>query len=355
MTLPGNDSTPLDSPASQEQASDSGAIRSHGVGLYVLPALIVLVFVGGWMFVFWLLHEDQDPQSLVQGMQQPGRRSWQKAYALSELLLNPRHDHLRDDALLCRALTATLERQNEQAEQTRQAGEPEDEELVRFRAFLCRTLGEFRLLDGLAILLRCAAADTSSLPADSRERDVRRAALEAIAMLAGNVGARQGALTDSETIDVLAAASRETGSSTPGARDSDIASAATFALGVIGGPQATELLVQLLADTRLDVRYNAATGLARQGRSEATSTLVEMLKLENRAAVKNERTESARVRKQLIVLSNGIRATERLLPAVSGLDRQLLLAALQRLEESKTAPDRIRIDAKDALLKLNAQ
>ena len=89
------------------------------LGLYGLPAFIVLLFVAGWLFVFWLLHEDQDPQSLIRGMQQPGRQSWQRAYALSQLLMDPAQDHLKDDVQLCRALAAILAQHNRLAEETR--------------------------------------------------------------------------------------------------------------------------------------------------------------------------------------------------------------------------------------------
>ena len=41
---------------------------------------------------------------------------------------------------------------------------------------------------------------------------------------------------------------------------------AAFTLGVLGGDEAVERLVQLVADDTNDVRYNAAIGLARQGR-----------------------------------------------------------------------------------------
>ena len=73
----------IDHATGSDDSAKAASNESHGMGLYVFPALLVLVFVLGWLFVFWLLHEDQDVQSLVQGLQQPGRRSWQKAYALS--------------------------------------------------------------------------------------------------------------------------------------------------------------------------------------------------------------------------------------------------------------------------------
>ncbi len=335
----------------EARASQSAEPSRHSAGLYVLPALIVLIFVGAWLFAFWLLHEGQDPRSLVQGMQQPGRRSWQKAYALSQLLSDPEHDELKDDVQLCRALADILTQQNQQAEEARQAGEPEDDERVRFRAFLCRALGTFRLPDGLPALLDCAATETSHLPARRERRQVRLAAIEAIAVLSVNVGTRQ-IQANPTAVDVLVAASREAGRAESTARESDVAAAATFALGVIGGPQATAQLVQLVADTRPDVRYNAATGLARQSRPEAIPVLLEMLDPENRMAVQDEKTKSARTRKQGMILRNAIRATERLVGVAAAEQQQALVAGLQHLRDSESVPARIRIDAKETLLKL---
>ncbi len=337
--------------SAQEHSPEATDSESHGVGLYVLPALIVLIFVGAWLSAFWLLHEGQDPQSLVAGMQQPGRRSWQNAYALSQLLANPDHDVLRDDRQLCDALARVLIQQNLQAEEARRAGAKEDEELARFRAFLCRALGTFRIPNGLPALLDCAAADRWQRPASRSQQHVQLAAIEAIAVLATNVGA-QTLQANSMAIEVLVDASRNTGQTGSGASESDIAAAATFALGVIGGSDATKELLHLVTDPRPDVRYNAATGLARQCRSKAIPVLLEMLDPENRTATGNEKTESARARKQWMVLSTAIRATERLLRVDDTPHQQQLLDSLQRLRDSNEVPSRIRIDAKEVLLKL---
>jgi HEAT repeat protein len=352
---PSDDSSLSPLPAGENGAPDPDSNASLRAGLYIIPAMIVLLFVVGWLLLFWLFHEDYDPHSLVQGMQQPGRSSWQKAYALSQLLVDPANDQLKDDPVLCRALAHQLEQQNIQAEQQRRAGGEVDEELTQFRAYLCHALGNFRLGDALPPLLQCAAAPTAETAAASPEHEVRRAAMEAIAVLAGNIDTQELPSHD-RLVDVLISASgQEAARSNEQQQQADIASAATFALGVIGGPRATEQLLDLITDGRTDVRYNAATGLARQSRPEAVPVLLEMLDLDNRLAYDGERTESARSRKQQMVLHSGIQACTLLLPAASPADRQQLITALQQLRDSPTAPARIRIDAQQALMQATAE
>lgn len=351
MQVDGESTTPDQDPKPDFDAASPRSLRN---GLYILPALIVLVFVIGWLFVFWMLHEDQDPQSLIQGMQEPGRRSWQNAYALSQLLLDPENDHLKDDKVLCRALVVTLQRQNEQARVGREAGGPEDRELAQFRIFLCRSLGEFRLLDGLPTLLGTVTVAGSTPDTSGSEREVQRAALEAIAVLATNVGP-EALQTDESVIEVLVQACRPSGGAGKDRRGTDVASAATFALGVIGGPQATEHLLRLIGDTRLDVRYNAATGLARYGRAEAIPVVLEMLDADNRSSLQFEKNDSAKALKQSMVIGNGIEAAVRLLPSASPAERRDLINSLRALGDSSTVPARVRIDARQALLKADAR
>ncbi len=199
--------------------SNAGPMR---VQLYVLPLLIVVLLVGGWMFVSWLLNADQDPQSLVRGMQEPGLRSWQKAFALSQLLHDPDHDALKDDVPLCRELVAILARQNKLAAAS--GGAEEDEEHARFRVFLCRALSAFRLPHGIPTLLAAAAS-----PVGPHGPAVRAAALESIAVLTDNIGT-DALLANPQTMSMLLDASYDEGAS-----DVELAATATYVLGVLGG------------------------------------------------------------------------------------------------------------------------
>ncbi|MFW6170814.1 MAG: HEAT repeat domain-containing protein [Planctomycetota bacterium] len=355
--MPNSAETQLADSHPNHDAGPTSACRARSRSrLYVLPAFIVLAITLGSLLLLRTLRQEPNPRDLARGLQQPGRRGWQSAYALSQLLLAPEHDHLKDDARLCRALTATLARQNEKARQATAANEAPDEELIQFRAFLCHVLGQFRVVDGLPVLLECVQAETDGRPSSRRPARVRRAAIEAIALLAANTGP-ENVRAEPDVIPALVAAAvahdaslaTTPASTTP---ERDIPSAATFALGVIGGRRATAQLIELLEDIRPDVRYNAATGLARRGRPEAMSVVLQMLDPTSRVAWRDERTESARARKRLIVRSNGIAAAARLIPVAADDDQNKLIAALEQLRDSQTAEPRIRVAAKETLLKL---
>lgn len=318
--------------------------------LYLLPAAIVLLCVLGWLALTRLVSEEYDAHSLVRDMQQPGRHSWQNAYTLSQLLQDPDYDYLRDDAELCRALAKTLDQQNELAAQEAAAA-VEDQQRVRFRAFLCRALGEFRVPDAWPPLLKCVNESITSTTLPRGQQEVGMAALAALALSTDHMGGSP-AEHARQALDLLTRASLFTNQADSPPGSWDIASAATFALGVVGSERAIEQLLTLLQDPRSDVRYNAATGLARHGHQQALCVLLEMLAPDETAAGVVEQSDSARARKQTIVWSTAIRAGARLLPALDAPDRRRLIAALQRLVRADHVPDRIRLDARQTLLTL---
>jgi hypothetical protein len=100
---------------------------------------------------------------------------------------------------------------------------------------------------------------------------------------------------------------------------------------VIGGERATERLMQMLHDTYPNARYNAATGLARQGNGECVGVLREMLDPENPLAVKDETNPNEQQRKRTTVLLNGVKATVLLRKANPDLNAARLDAALDNL------------------------
>jgi hypothetical protein len=87
----------------------------------------------------------------------------------------------------------------------------------------------------------------------------------------------------------------------------------------------------MLHDTYPNARYNAATGLARQGNAECIGVLREMLDPENPLAVKDETNPNEQQRKRTTVLLNGIRAALFLAKANPDLDVARLDAALDHL------------------------
>ena len=143
-------------------------------------------------------------------------------------------------------------------------------------------------------------------------------------MLAANVGPDKLS-HDPRCLTVLLDGSRvASGPGAAGDRDR-VASTATFTLGVVGGPVAVERLRELLDDRRPDVRYNAATGLARHGAVAATPVLLEMLDTDNQLSLINEPNTAALAHRRDLLVSNGIRAAVQLVAANPQADRHALL------------------------------
>jgi HEAT repeat protein len=143
---------------------------------------------------------------------------------------------------------------------------------------------------------------------DTGDPETARAAVEAIAVLTTNLSAAGTALPDTSVMtDALLAASRSD--------DAGLRSAAAFTLGVVGGSAADERLELLVGDAADDVRYNAAIGLARQGREAGYATLAEMLALPDAPAEPgDEAAQSQRYRRALIVV-NALKAVGLLVDA----------------------------------------
>jgi hypothetical protein len=103
---------------------------------------------------------------------------------------------------------------------------------------------------------------------------------------------------------------------------------------VIGGEQATQRLRGLLHDTYPNTRYNAATGLARQGDVEAIRVLREMLDPDNQLAIRDESNPVDQARKRTTVLLNGIKATLLLAETNPSADISPLKESLHDLTKS---------------------
>ncbi len=171
---------------------------------------------------------------------------------LAGLLTDGEHQELRRNQALAGRLTGIL--QHELAS----GGVRQDD--VTLQVFLCRALGELESDISLPVLVEATDA--------AHHNDVRRSALEAIAVLADSLGSERVA-TVPGLAESLLAASHDTGAA--------VRSTAAYALGVLGGDAAEDRLVALLQDRERLVRYNAATGLARWGNGAAVAVLLEML------------------------------------------------------------------------------
>lgn len=272
------------------------------VQLFLVPGIIVAIIVSVWLAFHWLAHLGSDPRALVRTLRRDNEGRWQAALNLANDLRGPGGAALKADATLAEELGRILDDEVKSGRTGEQS--------QTLRGYLCRALGEFSTQAAVPALLRRAS--------DPSDPATARAAVEAIAVLAANLSADSGSVEkgfgDEGARDVRRAvllASR--------ADDAGVRSAAAFALGVLGGEEAEERLVELArsgdADPRTaDVRFNAATGLARLGRSEAYEPLVEMLSQPDEppaegqgAGESTELAQSKRYKRAMVVV-NALRA-----------------------------------------------
>jgi len=337
--LPESDA-PLPSSA---PASDAGLLpepsaaapASSSLRLLFIPLVLVVATVLIWAILRWPARETVSPRDLVRALAQPGRSHWQQAYALAELLRDPQHAELRQDAALAADLAALLQVQLDAAEL--------DANRIHLRVFLCRALGEFAIPAGLPVLVQAARQERG--PA---EVAVRRAALEALAARASHIGA-DTLRNNRAVLDVFATAARDHGQGpSDQAQRAELRAGAAFGLGVLGGQPALEALRPLLDDPSPNVRYNAATGLARHGQTAAIPVLLEMLAPENPEATAGEVSAAGRDWKQVLVWTNAVRAATQLAQRNPGADRRPLAAAIELLTQADV-PAGVRSQAREAL------
>jgi hypothetical protein len=268
------------------------------VQLFLVPAVIVGIIVFVWLAFHWLAQLGNDPDGYVRTLRRANEGRWQAALNLANDLRGPGGGTLKQDTKLAADLAGILT--DEVA-----SGRPHNvghsgEQARTLCGYLCRALGEFAVPEAAPPLLE-RATDQSDLP-------TARAAVEALAVLSSNLTTAGRGFADpaAVTAALLAAGASD---------DAGLRSAAAFTLGVVGGPGADERLDVLLGDAVADVRFNAAIGLARQGRSNAYETLEEMLALPDvPAAPGDDQAQSDRYRRALIVV-NAIKAVNLLVDA----------------------------------------
>ncbi len=203
---------------------------------------------------------------------------------------------------------------------------------ITLRIYLCRALGEFRVDAGLPTLIKAATTQR-----EEPEGDVRRAAIEGIALLAANFPPDDPRFTQNAKLaEALAEA----------AADSDPRTRATaaVAMGVIGGEPFVDKLHFMLEDSHPDVRYNAATRLAGRGDEASLPVLIEMLDPNEQAGVEAEKQKDMRPFKRSLITINALRAAEQLAEKNQSADLGPLATAVEKLRESD-APSDVRVEA----------
>jgi len=302
------------------------------VKLILLPGLVVLALLMVSVIFGWLTLSPGDVDSLVEALEKRGNTRWRAAVNLAGVLHEPGGVRLKRDPVLAARLIEILRSEIE-------AGGVREQEIT-LRMYLCRALGEFHIPDPLAVLILAARTER-----DPREVDVRRSAIEAIAVLASNVGpARLPARAELTSVLLEAA---------DGARP-PVRSTAAFALGVIGGAEAEAKLEAQLRDAYPDVRYNAAAGLARHGNAKAVDVLLEMLDPSESAGIEVEKQQEARGFKRAMIQTNALRATGQLARLNPNADMSRLEEAVRRLAGSDVE-QAVRVKAIEVLNELNGR
>jgi HEAT repeats len=268
------------------------------IQLFVVPALIVMLVVGVWIVVTWLVHRTtMQPEDLIEGLETASVARWQRASELADLLRNDRFADFRKNGQAATQLAGVLDREVDAAD----GGEKMDQESVTLRYFLARALGEFRVDEGTDALLKAATTNR-----DQREEMVRRGALQALAVRAYNLSQLDPpqALADPNVEPTLFKLTTD--------ESPLIRSETAFALGQIGTPAALAELEKMLGDPHPDTRYNAAIALAQHGNVVAIPTLAEMLDPDEMSSIREEPSAPAQFYKRSLVVTNALKEVEKL-------------------------------------------
>jgi HEAT repeat protein len=329
--------SPVDGSRTAGQTSDQPAERLH-VRWFLIPLGIVSLLVGGWWLLFRLLTGPPDPLELIETMRDPSHESWQQAYAFVELLQDPQSTKLRSDPAACRAVADLLAGSLDRGDCHPKA--------VKSQVFLCRAVGEFHVADGLSVLLRAAEQRSANA------LQVRCAAIESIAVLASHAPWTDSPHAD-RVVPTLLAATQETIAAQDDVSPARLAATATFACGVVGGEAACAQLRQLLHDVRPEVRYNAATGLARHGDEQCIPVLVEMLTTAEHSSLAATSADGDRARMREVLVRNAVRAIRQLSATHPRAQVSTLRDAMQAQLDSSDLPVGLRMEVQAALAELD--
>lgn len=298
--------------------------------LFVVPGVIVVVVITIWLMFNWLAHMGSDGDAYVRALSRNNEARWQAAFNLANSLRQERISDrpvLTVDKHLAEQLGGILDREIDAASMDRQP--------LALRIYLCRALGEFRVDDGLPALIKAATTQR-----DEREADVRRSAIEGIAILAASFEPSAPFAANEKLKDALFGAAADP--------DPRTRAAAAVAMGVIGGQPYVGKLHFMLEDSYPDVRYNAAVRLAHYGDAAAVDVLAEMLDQQQMAGVQAEQQEEMRPFKRSLITMNALRAADQLAAKNQAADLGALESAVDKVRDSD-APADIRVEATSVL------
>ena len=110
----------------------------------------------------------------------------------------------------------------------------------------------------------------------------------------------------------------------------------------------------MLSDVYPDVRYNAATGLARCHDRAGLEVILEMLDPDEQGSLKLESEGESRAFKRALIVENGLQATLALYADLPHDEQQKLHQAIERLTD-KEQPADVRLKAVEVLRRLDEQ
>ncbi len=288
--------------------------------LFVFPAVIVFAVVMlGFLMTSMASQGDQDPTKIVAALRGSNHTRWQKAEELANMLrLEKRYPKLKYNSELASELAKLLDEEVT-------AG-LDEKNSINLRYYLSRVLGEFYVTDGVEVLLKTARED--------KERDVRREAISALAVLSNALGELEEAviLKHPELVETFVALAND--------KDDLIRSQTAFALGVItSSPQADDKLTRelelLVDDLYSDARYNAALSLARQGNLKALNAIAEMFDIEALdMSTAKEKSDSLKSFKRDTMVKNALKAGKQLVEKNPATDLAELKNAVEKFVSS---------------------
>jgi hypothetical protein len=329
------------------------------IQLFVVPAVIVAAVVLVWFLIESLARRGmENPDQIVAALRSNNQARFQRAKELADMLRMPqRYPELKTSHELAQKLAAYVD-------ELVAAGDAGDAS-VTMRIILVAALGEFQIDDGLPALINAAKSDP--------ERDVRRKAVNAIAVLADSMARLNpprpiGSEALTETLVQIASD-----------QDQLLRSEAAFAIGVVDAakpdPRLTSALEQLADDPYTDARFNAAVGLARIGSPQAATAVAEMLDPASIASsvagekpmtpqVTEAALEAQKVHKRNTIVTSALTAIDRLLENKSLPPENLVvlrkalegfLAETPKMTEPAPPPAELVEAVKKSLDKVNAR
>lgn len=301
------------------------------VQLFVVPGLIVATIVGVWLLFGKLASAEQDWQALLADMKSSNEhRRGRGAMGLAQALAIDQNRKLDGPRLttnpqvaqeLSVFLADTLKNSS---------NEPV---VIDQQAFLTRTLGLLDVPEAVLPVLREAMQET-------RDREVRKNAVAAVATIAHRANDRGTPLTDAGILEELTAVSRDS--------DPLLRSLVALTLGFFPLELADQPLTVLLADADVNTRANAAVAFTRHKSLKAVPVLQEVLKA---AAALKQAEPSGDAGP--IAATNAMKAIGELSPLLDESTRSEITKVVTTISTGYPEP-RVRLDAAQTLVRLKS-